>query len=162
MRSRSRPEVAHQAVHVESRVDLGQLGGACVHDRLVDVERDVALEAALAGHRVQKRPRLRGRARAQLDELFGTRALDDRRRVPVQDLALAAGRVVLGQGGDAVEELGAALVVEELRRQLTRRAGQPFAHVVGERALHLVALDDDAHQASSTQRKPAKICRRLG
>ena len=39
----------------------------------------------------------------------------------LEDLGLAAGRVVLGEPGDLVEQLRAALVVEPLRRQVLRR-----------------------------------------
>ena len=73
-------EVAHQAVHVEARVDLGELGGAGVHDRLVDVEGHVALEAALTRHRRTGAAASWTRCRAQLDELLGPGLLHDRCR----------------------------------------------------------------------------------
>ena len=157
-------EVAHHAVHLESRGSISVSSiGAGVHDRLVDVEGDVALEAALAGHRVEQRPRLRRHPRAQLDQLRGARAPTIVGRMAVEDLALAARRVVLRQRGDPVEQHGAALVVEELGRQLLQRAREAVAHVVGHRCRHRRwLLDDDAHQPSSAQRKPAKIWRRCG
>ena len=46
-----------------------------------------------------------------------------------EDRPLGAGRVVLGEPGDLVEQLAAALVVEPLRRQRLRRGRQPGAHV---------------------------------
>ena len=53
----------------------------------------------------------------------------------LEDRALGARRVVLGQLADPVEQLGAAGVVEVLGRQLLERPGEPVEHVVGERAL---------------------------
>src|SRR5204863_1461073 len=90
--------------------------------------------------------------------------------VPVEDRALAAGGVVLRQPRDAVEQIGAAFVVEVLRRELAlaRRASEPLAHVACERVrARYVRLDRDValgewRHASRTQRKPEKICRRSG
>ena len=45
----------------------------------------------------------------------GAGAAGDRARLALEDLGLLARRVVLGQAGDVVEELRAALVVEPLR-----------------------------------------------
>ena len=53
----------------------------------------------------------------------------------LEDRALGARRVVLGQVADAVEQLRAAGVVEVLGRQLLERAREPVEHVVGQRAL---------------------------
>ena len=65
----------------------------------------------------------------------GARELRDVRRARDEDRALGARRVVLGQLADAVEQLGAARVVEVLRRQLLERPREAVEHVVGERAL---------------------------
>ena len=71
--------------------------------------------------RVEQQPGLLRRARAQLDERLGPgRARRSRRRVRCQQGPLGAGRVVLGQPGDLLEQLAAAGVVEPLRRQLLR------------------------------------------
>ena len=90
-----------------------------------------------------------------------------------EDLALGAGRVVLGQLGDLLEELRTALVVEVLRRQLLRLGGQPGAYLVGHLGTlgaGVVDLDLDPvgrrgelHlPASLAQRRPANIWRRWG
>ena len=52
-----------------------------------------------------------------------------------QDLALGAGRVVLGQRGDLLEQLAAAGVVEPLRRQRLRARGQAGPGVGAQRGL---------------------------
>ena len=168
-------EVADDAVHAQARELVDQLVGAREHHRLGHVERDVAAQGARLGHRAQQQPRLGRRARAQLDELGGAGGLDDLRAALLEDRALGARRVVLGQLADAVEELGAARVVEVLGRQLLERPGQAVEHVVGQRALVLGAdegLHDDrvggqqrGHLLSSgsvARRTPAKICRRWG
>ena len=54
----------------------------------------------------------------------GARATGDGAGLALEDLRLLAGGVVLGQPGDVVEELRAALVVEPLRRQVLRRGGE--------------------------------------
>ena len=84
--------------------------------------------------RVEQQPRLLRRARAELDERVGLGALGDVARVLDEDRALGAGGVVLGEPGDLVEQLAAAVVVEPLRRQRLRRGGEPGAHVGFERA----------------------------
>ena len=141
---------------------------------LGDVDRDVGGEAAGVAHRAQQVARLRCRARAELDQGPGLpRRGDDLSRAPGEDLALGAGRVVLGQLGDLLEELGAALVVEVLGRQLLRLGGQAEADVARHREAAVGAqahLDLDrlgggagVHRpASLAQRKPEKIWRRCG
>ena len=61
----------------------------------------------------------------------------------VEDLPLAAGRVVLGQPGDLVEQLAAAVVVEPLRRQPLRLGGEAPAHVGAERVGQVVGSEVD-------------------
>ena len=86
-------------------------------------------------------------ARAQLDQLASRPvAATISAACALEDRALGARRVVLGQLADAVEQLRAARVVEVLGRQLLERPRQPVEHVVGEAALvRLVeaALDRD-------------------
>jgi hypothetical protein len=104
-------------------------------------------------------------AEAELDELTGAGYRDDLRGAAVQDHPLAARRVVLGELRDAVEQLGAALVVEVLRRQLLELAGEPVADVVGERLEHVAVEErrdrhvagDGAGHTITAQRKPEKI-----
>ena len=163
--------VADDAVDVQARVLVDELVGDAARDLLGDVDGHVRLERAGVAHRVEQHPALGGGARAELDQRPRRRRGDDLGRAGVEDLALAAGRVVLGQLGDPLEQLGAALVVEVLRRQLLERAGEALADDLGhpgERAaLRQVDLDLDraaraaaSSSASLAQRKPAKIWRR--
>ena len=115
-------EVADQPVDVEPGVLLDQRRGGFAGDLLGDVDRDVGAQGARVAHRVEQVAGLRGRAGAELDQRRRVaRGGDDLGRALDQDLALAAGRVVLLELGDRLEELRAALVVEVLRRELLRR-----------------------------------------
>ncbi len=158
-------EVADQAADFEAGVLVDQGLRGFVGDLLGDVDRDVGAQAAGGAHRVEQVARLRGRAGAELDQGAGSAGGgEDLARAVAQDLALAAGRVVLGQLGDLLEQLRAALVVEVLRRELLGRGGQPLAHVLRHRlggAGVEVDVDRD-HPASLAQRMPAKIWRRSG
>src|SRR5262249_46538872 len=59
----------------------------------------------------------------------------------LEDRTLGARRVVLGQPRDLVEQVGAAVVVEVLRRELLGRGGEAGAHIGRERALRVVWVD---------------------
>ena len=108
---------------------------------------------------------LGGRAGAELNQ--GPRGAgrgDDLGGALGEDRALGPGRVVLGQLGDLLEELRAALVVEVLRRQLLRLGGEAGADVARHRRGSVgVEMDLDRDpSASLAQRMPAKIWRRCG
>jgi hypothetical protein len=167
-------EVADQPVHVQAGILRGQLGGTGANHLLGHVHGDEALERPGGGHRIQQQARLGRAARSQLDELAGAGRGDQLVGDALEDRPLGAGRVVLGQLADPVEQHRAARVVEVLWRQLLERAGQAVASVVGERApavarqrvleRHLRRGRADrlgAHPSAAT-RRPAKICRRLG
>ena len=90
----------------------------------------------------------------------------------VENRLLRARRVVLGQLGDALEQLPAARVVEVLRRQRLR-AREPVAHVLGEarerrrragaRRSSPAPPRRRRHRSTSfAHRRPAKSCRRCG
>ncbi len=128
-------EVADHPVHAQAGVLERQLVGAVAHHALGDVHRHVAFERAGAVQGVEQHARLGGGARAQLDQLDGAGEGGDLRGGGVEDPALGAGRVVLGQLADSVEQLGAAGVVEVLGGQFLEGPGQPVEHVLGERAL---------------------------
>ena len=82
----------------------------------------------------------------------GPGGLGDRRGLGVQDRALGFGRVVLGQSGDRIEELAAAVVVEPLGREFLGRRDQTPRDVVAQRTLDVVGaeqnVDFDGHKAS--------------
>ena len=81
----------------------------------------------------------------------------------LEDLPLGPGRVVLGQLGDLLEELRAALVVEVFRRQLLRVGAEAGADVARHRRRGVgVEVDVDRDHASLAQRRPEKIWRRWG
>ena len=147
-------EVAGDALDLEAGVLLGQRGGGVADHAAVDVERHVALDRS----GVEQHARLVGGAGAELDELARAGHRHDVVRARLQDRPLGAGRVVLGQLGDAVEELRAAGVVEVLGRQLLGRPGEAVERVVGERA----ARRAEGGHASHASRTPEKICRRWG
>ena len=77
---------------------------------------------------------------AQLHQRVGLGQLGDVARVGEQDAAFGAGRVVLGEAGDLVEQLAPAVVVEPLRRQRLRHRAEAFADVGGQRARDLLGL----------------------
>ncbi len=81
-------EVADDPVHPQPVVLVGELLRGVADDLLGDVERDVAAQRPLAGHRVEQDPRFVGRARAELDELAGAGLADDLAGPKLEDLAL--------------------------------------------------------------------------
>jgi hypothetical protein len=127
-------EVADHAVHLKARILLGQLGGAVAHHLLGDVDGHVAAQRAGVVERVEQHPRLGRGPRAQLDQLTSARQPRELVGLVLENRALGARRVVLGQLADAVEQLGAARVVEVLRRQFLERPREAVEHVVRERA----------------------------
>ena len=144
-------EVADHAVHAQARVLLGERLRAVAHHALGHVHRHVALQRAGGVQRVEQHARLRGRARAELDELDRARQRRQLGRGLLEDRALGARRVVLGQLADPVEQLGAARVVEVLGRQFLERAREAVEHVLGERAfLAAVEMRVDPDRRSSS------------
>ena len=159
-----------------------------VGDLLGDVDRDVGEQAAGVAHRAQQVAGLCRRAGAELDQDAGLAGgAEDLGGALGEDLALGERRVVLGELGDLLKELGAALIVEILRRQLLglgREAGADvalhrLAAVGGEVDFDLdllcgglgiqfgslkpfVVCGGADQSRSRAQRKPAKIWRRCG
>ncbi len=128
-------EVADHAVHAQARVLLDQAFGAAVDHALGHVDGDVALERAGRLQRVEQHARLGRGPGAELDELAGAGQLGQLLGALLEDRPLGAGRVVLGQLADAVEQLRPARVVEVLRRQLLERPREAVEHVLGQRPL---------------------------
>ncbi len=164
-------EVSDHAVDPQTRVLEDELLGTVADHALGDVDRHVAHEVAGLVQRVEQDARLGRGSGAELDELDGARERGDVGRRGGEDRALGAGLVVRRQLADLVEQLGAAGVVEVLRRQLLEGAGEPVQDVLGERALLAavevgVDLDGDRqggvahglhHATSVASRMPAKI-----
>ena len=145
--------------------------GALAHEALGHVDGDEALERAGGVHRVQQQTRLGGAARAELDELDRAGLRDQLAGDALEDRALGARRVVLGELADLLEQLGAAGVVEVLGRELLELASQALADVLRERA-RLVGVERvverrrarrlDGLAGHAATRSPAKIWRRAG
>src|SRR5262249_31115366 len=77
-----------------------------------------AIERAVPLQRVEQQTRLLRRARSELDECGRVRTRCDLIGARLEDGAFTASGVVLGQSGDGVEQLRAAIVVEPLWREL--------------------------------------------
>ena len=90
---------------------------AAAQDRGVDVDRHEATQGAGPTQRREQQPGLVRGAAAELDEGMRPRLGRDVRGVRREQRALGAGRVVLGQPGDLVEQRAAPLVVEPLGGQ---------------------------------------------
>jgi hypothetical protein len=125
-------EVADDAVNLETVVLADQLARARLDGRLGHVDGDVAHERPGVAHGVEENACLRRVAGAQLDELARSGALDDVSGGLFEDRPLRAGRIVLGQLADPLEQLRAARVVEVLGRQLLERPSQSVEDVLGE------------------------------
>ena len=118
-------EVADDACHGEPGIFGGEQRAGLRQRRLIDVEADVPAQRSGGAQRVEQQPGLLRRAGAELDERLGLGQLGDLRRLCGEDRAFGAGGVVLGEPGDLVEELAAALVVKPLGRQGFRLAVSP-------------------------------------
>src|SRR5262249_45076786 len=136
-------EVADDRVHVDTWVLDLDGGGGVTQRRFAHVERDEPPEGFVRGERVEQQPRLLGRPRAELHERVGGGAHRDITGVPGEDGALGAGRVVLRQAGDLVEQAATLLVVEPLRREDLRRRGEPGTSVGTERGGQVVGPEVD-------------------
>ena len=160
-------EVADEAADVEARVLVDQRLGGLVGDLLGDVDRDVGVEAAGVAHRARagggsSRP---SRSRARPGSRGAPAAATISAERVGEDRALGPGRVVLGQLGDLLEELRAALVVEVLRRQLLRRRREAGADVARPSSRAVVGVEVDLDRSlgggpSHRQRPSRSGCRR--
>jgi hypothetical protein len=124
-KSQGNLEVRHDRVHLQARV----LDGESVpgeHERgLAHVHRHVEPQRPLIAQRVEQQPGLLRRSRAELDELMSAGKRRDLAGDRGQDRALGAGRVVLGEFGDLLEQGAALGIVEPLRRQELRCGAEP-------------------------------------
>ncbi len=146
-------EVADDAAHREPGVGRHQLLGAAADLALADVEGDIAREDAGPVEGVEEDAGLGGRPRAQLEHLAGAGSGHQAIGDAPQQMGLGAGEVVLGEAGDAGEELRAAAIVEIAGGDLARARGQRPAQLV-EALLRLPALrlhlDGDSRVHHST------------
>ena len=147
-------EVADDRVDGDTRVDLGDPLRAAAERLLAHVEGDELAEAVGRDEGVEQEARLLGRAGAELDERLGAAERGDLVGVRLEDRALRPCEVVLGQARDLVEELGAALVVEPLRRQLLRRGGETAARVGAKRRLERAGMEPKVDSDSLGERAP--------
>ncbi len=100
----------------------GDPGGGLFEELAAHVDRYVGAEGA--GEGVEQEAGL-PRSGAEFEEGLGAGGGGDVGCVHDEDLPFAAGRVVLLQFGDLLEERAAALVIEPLGRQGLGRAGEP-------------------------------------
>jgi hypothetical protein len=126
-------EVADDPADVRLRVLPREPLHAFRERHLVHVEQHDPAQAPRRAQRVEQEPGLLRRPGAELDERVGLRDPRDVGRVRLEDLALAAREVVLGQRRDLAEEPRAPLVVVPLGRDPLRGRGEAVAHVRLER-----------------------------
>ena len=142
-------EVGGHRLHGRTRVVRRDRARRVGHDLLADVEGNEQQRTAVPRQRVEQQAGLGRHPRTEFEQ--GSRAgeLGDVTAAVREDLGLAGRRVVLGQPGDLVEQLAAALVVEPARRQPRRLPPQPGSRVGGD-----AAVETDAHRASRARRSP--------
>jgi hypothetical protein len=135
-------EVGAERTHVEPRVDGPDLVGDAPELRRRDVHGHVRRRR---DERVEQQPHLQPgpapvldehRARAEVPGEFG--------RARLEDLQLRARQVVLGQLADPLEQRGAGVVVEELRRERLRGRPQAGEHVAPDAVAAPVAFGPGA------------------
>ena len=130
-------EVADHAVHAQARILLGQLGRAFAHHALGHIDRDVARSVPACSSASSSTRVLVAVPEPSSTSSAASVSAASSARVALEDRTLGAGRVVLGQLADPVEQLGAAGVVEVLGRQFLERTRETVEHIVGERSVAL-------------------------
>ena len=98
-----------------------------------DVHRRIAGAAAETQGGVEQRHRFRGGPAAQLDHLSqvgAARRLHAAARLRLEQRPLGPRRVVLGKGGDVLEERGSAIVIEILAGDFRRSPGEPCSPTI--------------------------------
>ena len=113
-------EVADNGFDLDAGILVLDRARGFVQRLFAHVEGREAAQRSFITKCVEQQARLRAPSRAQFDQRLGARQPRDITCVRLQDHALRARRVVLGKARDLVEQLGAAVVVEPLRRQLLR------------------------------------------
>jgi hypothetical protein len=120
-------EVGHDGLHRQVREVAREAGGRVVQEVGGDVDRHVALQRM---HRREQQARLAARAAADLDEAVHAADLAlELGREAGQQARLGARRVVLGDLGDLLEQLGAAAVVQPDAGDVLLVVVEAFEHV---------------------------------
>ncbi len=131
----------HLARQLERRADVGDPGqhanigvpvaktiGGFLEELLTHIHGHVERQPPGGAHRVENDAGFLGAPRPELDEGSRAKRAHERLHPRVQDLALGAREIVLGEPCDLLEQHGAAVVVEPLWRELLLRARQSGAH----------------------------------
>ena len=138
-------EVADDGMHLEP----GPLGGdgrrRRPQRRLGDVERHEPLERTGGGEAVEQEAGLLRRARAELDQGVGGGQLGDLGGAGGEDRALGAGRVVLRQPRDLLEQRRPCVVVEPDGRRPRRHVAQAARCLLGEMGRPVGRIEMDVH-----------------
>ncbi len=117
-------EIADHTVYRQIRELGAELFGGTAQCRDRDILRYIGLQRPLRQHGRQQQAGLRRRTRSQFDQHLGlcdAGYITDHMR---QQRAFGAGRVVLGQVGDGLEQFAAPRIVEPFGRQALRRRGE--------------------------------------
>ena len=122
-------EIADHRVNGERRVVPGEPGGGALEGEPVHVQGHVADRPPARGGRVQDEARLLGGARPDLHDVVGKNFPDQSGNNFPQQGRLGAGRIVLGQLGDPLEQQRPRAVVKVLRGQGLLPRGQAPSHV---------------------------------
>src|SRR5690625_2286656 len=109
---------------------FGQSGRGFGEEVSTDVDGHETAQAAVTAHGVQEQSGLDPGSGAEFDKGLGVGRLGDLVGVEFEDGAFGAGRVVLGQLGDVLEQGAAACVVEPLGWELFGAEGQAFGDVL--------------------------------
>src|SRR5690606_9685127 len=158
-------EIGGHRHDLQTRVFPAQLGRRPLQEVGADVDRNVGT-MVVGADRIQNDARLRRAPGPELDQRAGAQRLDPARHVLLEQRLLRPSEVVLREPRDLLEELRAALVVEELARQLLLRTRQalpdlreqllllPSAHQVAEPLLWPRAQVTSLHSTSRASRTP--------
>src|SRR5699024_502826 len=123
-------EVTDHGVHLDVGTVLGQSGRGCGEEVSADVDGNKTAQTAVTAHGGQEQSGLDPGSGAEFEKGLGIGHLGDLVGVAFEDGAFGAGRIVLGQLGDVLEQGSAVCVVEPLGRELFGAEGQAFGDVL--------------------------------
>ena len=125
-------EVADNRLDIGARILELDRSRRVVQRLLAHVERHEPRERSRRAERVEQHARLLRSSRTELHQRVGVGDPDDVARVGVEDRALTPCRVVLRETRDLIEEIGTAVVVKPLRRDVLGRGQQTARNVLFE------------------------------